>query len=114
MRRAHDTFIFRLAYDSGLRIAPIEWSVLLYGDLCHTLQMEAVNYNLDRPRALAGFLQELQLALTHHEGLPIISRITSNLTPITALDRINGKIYFDISFSYKKIPEPDWSANYRV
>ena len=40
LRREHDTQIVQIATEGGLRIAPDQWSSLLYGDSAHKSHMQ--------------------------------------------------------------------------
>ena len=43
LRREHDTQIVQIATEGGLRIAPDQWSSLLYGDSAHKSHMQVMN-----------------------------------------------------------------------
>ena len=43
LRREHDTQIVQIATEGGLRIAPDQWSSLLYGDSAHKSHMQVRN-----------------------------------------------------------------------
>ena len=53
LRREHDTQIVQVATEAGLRIAPEQWSSLLYGDIAHKSHMQSiidkVRVNSNRP-----------------------------------------------------------------
>ena len=42
LRREHDTQIVQIAMEAGLRIAPDQWSSLLYGDSTHKSHMQSI------------------------------------------------------------------------
>ena len=42
LRREHDSQIIQIAMESGLRIAPDQWSSLLYGDTNHKSHMQSI------------------------------------------------------------------------
>ncbi|QQP55862.1 Uncharacterized protein FKW44_000323, partial [Caligus rogercresseyi] len=42
LRREHDMQIVQIATEAGLRIAPDQWSSLLYGDTHHKSQMQII------------------------------------------------------------------------
>ena len=42
LRREHDTQIVQIATEGGLRIAPDQWSSLLYGDSAHKSHMQVL------------------------------------------------------------------------
>ncbi|CAD5216408.1 unnamed protein product [Bursaphelenchus okinawaensis] len=66
LRREHDSQIVQIALEAGLRIAPEQWSQLLYGDSVHKQQMDSIIEQLAEPhtltqneeQALRGILQE--------------------------------------------------------
>ena len=43
LRREHDTQIVQIATEGGLRIAPDQWSSLLYGDSAHKSHMQVTS-----------------------------------------------------------------------
>ena len=43
LRREHDTQIVQIATEGGLRIAPDQWSSLLYGDSAHKSHMQVMS-----------------------------------------------------------------------
>lgn len=49
LRREHDSQIIQIAMESGLRIAPDQWSSLLYGDTNHKSHMQSI---IDKVRKL--------------------------------------------------------------
>lgn len=42
LRREHDAQIVQIAIEAGLRIAPEQWSSLLYGDTAHKSHMQSI------------------------------------------------------------------------
>ena len=42
LRREHDAQIVQIATEAGLRIAPDQWSSLLYGDTAHKSHMQSI------------------------------------------------------------------------
>ena len=42
LRREHDSQIVQIAMEAGLRIAPDQWSSLLYGDTSHKSHMQSI------------------------------------------------------------------------
>lgn len=42
LRREHDSQIVQIAMEAGLRIAPDQWSSLLYGDSTHKSHMQSI------------------------------------------------------------------------
>ena len=63
LRREHDTQIVQIATEAGLRIAPDQWSSLLYGDSAHKSHMQSIIDKLQTPQSFAQSVQELVIAL---------------------------------------------------
>lgn len=63
LRREHDAQIVQIATEAGLRIAPDQWSALLYGDTAHKSQMQSIIDKLQTPQSFAQSVQELVIAL---------------------------------------------------
>ena len=56
LRREHDSQIVQIAMEAGLRIAPDQWSSLLYGDQSHKSHMQSI---IDKVDSGLFFLLEL-------------------------------------------------------
>lgn len=63
LRREHDAQIVQIATEAGLRIAPDQWSSLLYGDAAHKSHMQSIMDKLQTPQSFAQSVQELMIAL---------------------------------------------------
>ncbi|XP_050312443.1 roquin-1 isoform X2 [Anthonomus grandis grandis] len=63
LRREHDAQIVQIATEAGLRIAPDQWSALLYGDTAHKSHMQSIIDKLQTPQSFAQSVQELVIAL---------------------------------------------------
>ncbi|XP_048488475.1 roquin-1 isoform X1 [Plutella xylostella] len=63
LRREHDAQIVQIATEAGLRIAPEQWSALLYGDTAHKSHMQSIIDKLQTPQSFAQSVQELFIAL---------------------------------------------------
>lgn len=63
LRREHDAQIVQIATEAGLRIAPDQWSALLYGDTDHKSHMQSIIDKLQTPQSFAQSVQELVIAL---------------------------------------------------
>ena len=50
LRREHDQQIVQIATEAGLRIAPDQWSSLLYGDMAHKSHMQSIMDKLQTPQ----------------------------------------------------------------
>ncbi|CAB3377874.1 Hypothetical predicted protein [Cloeon dipterum] len=63
LRREHDAQIVQIATEAGLRIAPDQWSSLLYGDAAHKSHMQSIMDKLQTPQSFIQSVQELMIAL---------------------------------------------------
>ncbi|GFT51359.1 roquin-1 [Nephila pilipes] len=63
LRREHDAQIVQIATEAGLRIAPEQWSSLLYGDTAHKSHMQSIIDKLQTPQSFSQSVQELVIAL---------------------------------------------------
>ncbi|VVC27713.1 Zinc finger, RING-type,Zinc finger, RING/FYVE/PHD-type,Zinc finger, CCCH-type,Zinc finger [Cinara cedri] len=63
LRREHDAQIVEIATEAGLRIAPDQWSALLYGDSAHKSHMQSIMDKLQSPQSFSQSVQELIIAL---------------------------------------------------
>ncbi|XP_014666501.1 PREDICTED: roquin-1-like [Priapulus caudatus] len=63
LRREHDAQIVQIATEAGLRIAPDQWSSLLYGDTIHKSHMQSIIDKLQTPQSFTQSIQELVIAL---------------------------------------------------
>ncbi len=61
--REHDAQIVQIATEAGLRIAPDQWSSLLYGDTAHKSHMQSIIDKLQTPQSFQQSVQELVIAL---------------------------------------------------
>lgn len=57
LRREHDTQVVQIAREAGLRIAPDQWSALLYGDQGQKPHMQSIIDRLQSDETLARFTQ---------------------------------------------------------
>jgi hypothetical protein len=62
LRREHDAQIVQIATEAGLRIAPDQWSSLLYGDPVHKSHMQSIIDKLQTPQSFVQSVQELVIA----------------------------------------------------
>ena len=70
LRREHDTQIVQIAMEAGLRIAPDQWSSLLYGDSTHKSHMQSI---IDKVMVVYSTSQNLDLGLGY-----IIFKLTNH------------------------------------
>lgn len=73
LRREHDSQIVQIAFESGLRIGPDQWSALLYADQSHRSHMQSI-------------IDKLQSRNTYQQGIEELRTIcnsqTSNLAHV--------------------------------
>ena len=62
LRREHDTQIVQIAMEAGLRIAPDQWSSLLYGDSTHKSHMQSI---IDKVLRMLGIIALYRLTLLY-------------------------------------------------
>ena len=63
LRKEHDTQIVQIAREAGLRIAPDQWSALLYGDQVHKSHMQSIIDRLQSGVSFSQCIADLSLAL---------------------------------------------------
>nr|CAB3265490.1 roquin-1-like [Phallusia mammillata] len=63
LRKEHDTQIVQIAREDGLRIAPDQWSALLYGDQVHKSYMQSIIDKLQSGVTFQQSIQDLNLAI---------------------------------------------------
>lgn len=68
LRREHDSQIVQIAMEGGLRIAPDQWSSLLYGDQSHKSHMQSIIDKVCKKMVFFFYL------------LPVSKRITDHVT----------------------------------
>lgn len=64
LRKEHDTQIVQIAREAGLRIAPDQWSALLYGDQVHKSYMQSIIDKLQSGVTFQQSIQDLSLAIS--------------------------------------------------
>lgn len=96
LRREHDAQIVQIATEAGLRIAPDQWSALLYGDTAHKSHMQSIMDKLQTPQSFSQSVQELVMAL-QRSGDP------GNLSPL----RLHLELLASIDPSPESSP-PSW------
>ncbi|XP_003743526.1 roquin-1 [Galendromus occidentalis] len=85
LRREHDTQIVQIACEAGLRIAPEQWSSLLYGDSTHRSHMQSIIDKLQSPQTLEQTSKELMsLAARGNYGLTSLLHVIQQ--PIKILE----------------------------
>ncbi|CAI2349773.1 unnamed protein product [Caenorhabditis sp. 36 PRJEB53466] len=72
LRREHDSQIVQIAFESGLRIGPDQWSALLYADQSHRSHMQSIIDKLQSRNSIVQGIDELRA---------LAGSTTSNLVP---------------------------------
>uniref|UniRef100_A0A069DZL4 RING-type E3 ubiquitin transferase n=1 Tax=Panstrongylus megistus TaxID=65343 RepID=A0A069DZL4_9HEMI len=86
LRREHDAQIVQIATEAGLRIAPDQWSALLYGDTAHKSHMQSIMDKLQSPQSFAQSVQELVIALQRTSDPGSLSSLRPHLELLAAID----------------------------
>lgn len=86
LRREHDAQIVQIATEAGLRIAPDQWSALLYGDTGHKSHMQSIIDKLQTPQSFAQSVQELVIALQRTPDPGQLSGLRPQLELLAAID----------------------------
>ncbi|ALC44834.1 roq [Drosophila busckii] len=87
LRREHDAQIVQIATEAGLRIAPEQWSSLLYGDIQHKSHMQSIIDKLQTPSSFKQSVQELLIAL---QRTPDTAKLTLLQQPLQYLASIDA------------------------
>lgn len=93
LRREHDAQIVQIATEAGLRIAPDQWSALLYGDTTHKSHMQSIIDKLQTPQSFVQSVQELVIALQRTGDPARLSVLGPHLELLAAIDPSPGNIY---------------------
>uniref|UniRef100_A0A8C7E635 RING-type E3 ubiquitin transferase n=1 Tax=Naja naja TaxID=35670 RepID=A0A8C7E635_NAJNA len=86
LRREHDSQIVQIAMEAGLRIAPDQWSSLLYGDQSHKSHMQSIIDKLQTPASFAQSVQELTIALQRTGDPANLTRLRPHLELLANID----------------------------
>lgn len=86
LRREHDAQIVQIATEAGLRIAPDQWSALLYGDTGHKSHMQSIIDKLQTPQSFAQSVQELVIALQRTNDPANLAGLRTFLNKLTNID----------------------------
>ncbi|XP_019960404.2 roquin-1 isoform X2 [Paralichthys olivaceus] len=86
LRREHDSQIVQIAMEGGLRIAPDQWSSLLYGDQSHKSHMQSIIDKLQTPGSFAQSVQELTIALQRTGDPANLNRLRPHLELLANID----------------------------
>lgn len=86
LRKEHDAQIVQIATEAGLRIAPDQWSALLYGDPDHKSDMQSLIDKQQSPESFGQSVQELMIALQRTGDPANLSALRANLNSLAAID----------------------------
>ncbi|KAG5677632.1 hypothetical protein PVAND_007373 [Polypedilum vanderplanki] len=86
LRREHDTQIVQIATEAGLRIAPDQWSALLYGDNNHKSHMQSIIDKQQSPLSFALSVNELVMALQRTGDPANLTRLRAHMDHLAAID----------------------------
>ncbi|XP_018582319.1 roquin-1a isoform X3 [Scleropages formosus] len=86
LRREHDSQIVQIAMEGGLRIAPDQWSSLLYGDQSRKSHMQSIIDKLQTPASFAQSVQELTIALQRTGDPANLNRLRRHLELLADID----------------------------
>lgn len=86
LRREHDTQIVQIATEAGLRIAPDQWSSLLYGDNNHKSHMQSIIDKQQSPSSFAQSVDELILALQRTGDPAKLANLRNDLENLSKID----------------------------
>ncbi|KFM77945.1 RING finger and CCCH-type zinc finger domain-containing protein 2, partial [Stegodyphus mimosarum] len=86
LRREHDAQIVQIATEAGLRIAPEQWSSLLYGDTAHKSHMQSIIDKLQTPQSFSQSVQELVIALQRTGDPGNLSVLRPHLELLAGID----------------------------
>ncbi|GMR41526.1 hypothetical protein PMAYCL1PPCAC_11721 [Pristionchus mayeri] len=84
LRREHDAAIVKIANEVGLRIAPEQWSALLYGDHDHRAHMQSVIDKLQTSESFTSSIEELRKM---SEGDELMEKTVKELRLLDILTR---------------------------
>lgn len=100
LRREHDAQIVQIATEAGLRIAPDQWSSLLYGDTAHKSHMQSIIDKLQTPQSFAQSVQELFIALQRTGDPAQLVAMSIHLDRLANIDANPGKLTLKIYSLY--------------
>lgn len=86
LRREHDSQVVQIAMEAGLRIAPDQWSSLLYGDCTHKSHMQSIIDKLQTPQTFSQSVRELLIALQRTNDPYSLSRLRPEFEFLSNID----------------------------
>ena len=111
LRKEHDTQIVQIAREAGLRIAPDQWSALLYGDQVHKSHMQSIIDRLQSGVSFSQCITDLNLALQRSndpgniQGLFMHFKYLSDLNTENPLWDALEKSTYSVKFCVKELTE---------
>uniref|UniRef100_A0A8C1ID73 RING-type E3 ubiquitin transferase n=1 Tax=Cyprinus carpio TaxID=7962 RepID=A0A8C1ID73_CYPCA len=118
LRREHDSQIVQIAMEGGLRIAPDQWSSLLYGDQSHKSHMQSIIDKLQTPASFAQSVQELTIALQRTGDPANLNRLRPHLEFLADIDPSPGpsacSIHTFVSTAVHKNRNPPQHSKYKT
>lgn len=91
LRREHDAQVVQIANEAGLRIAPDQWSALLYGDTTHKSHMQSIIDKLQSPQSFQQSVQELIIILQRINDPAKLSNLSFHLKKLIDIDPMDEK-----------------------
>ena len=76
----------QIATEAGLRIAPDQWSSLLYGDPVHKSHMQSIIDKLQTPQSFVQSVQELVIALQRTGDPGQLTALRPHLDQLAAIE----------------------------
>ncbi|KAJ8317794.1 hypothetical protein KUTeg_004651 [Tegillarca granosa] len=102
LRREHDSQIVQIAMEAGLRIAPDQWSSLLYGDTGHKSHMQSIIDKLQTPQSFSQSVSELVIALQRTDApTPSWENLEAVLKAVRTV--VQGLVEFIQNNGHKKL-----------
>ncbi|XP_076803863.1 uncharacterized protein LOC143447551 [Clavelina lepadiformis] len=86
LRKEHDMQVVQIAREAGLRIAPDQWSALLYGDQSHRSHMQSIIDRLQSGASFAQCISDLSLALQRSGDPGDVKSLISHFNLLSELD----------------------------
>ena len=86
LRREHDSQTVQIAMEAGLRIAPDQWSSLLYGDTNHKSHMQSIIDKLQTPQSFSQSVNELIITLQRTGDPCTLQKLQPHLEFLASID----------------------------
>ncbi|XP_067946251.1 roquin-1-like [Watersipora subatra] len=98
LRIEHDKQIIQIAHEAGLRIAPDQWSSLLYGDMHHKPKMQSIIDKIQTPQSFKQSISEFLIAVGRTNNPANLTSLKESLLRIAELTEA-GPITIEICLS---------------